>query len=67
VQAEIEYQIVALGLGTNEIAAIIKDATGATVDPEAGNFLKTLDPIQLDATRKRLSENAGWRRSRTVY
>jgi len=62
VQAENHYDVVALGLTATEIVVIIKNATGVTIDPKATNFLQGLDTTQLEATRKRLSEHAGWRR-----
>ena len=65
-KAEIEYDIVALGLEPPKIAAIIKDATGITVDPNATNFLQALNTTQLEAVRKRLAASAGWRRSRNA-
>ena len=34
VQAEIEYQIVALNLTASQVGAIILEATGVTVDPK---------------------------------
>jgi hypothetical protein len=67
VQAEIEYDVVALGLTATAIAAIIKDATGVTIDPKRTNFLQGLETTQLEATRKRLSDHAGWRPPRTGF
>jgi len=67
VQAEIEYQIVALNLAAAEIATIIMEAAGVTVDPKATGFLHALNPTQLEATRKRLSQNAGWQPPRRAY
>jgi hypothetical protein len=60
-EADIEYDIVALRLSATEIAAIVMDATGKTVDPKASRFLNALDTAQLQATRKRMSENTRWR------
>jgi hypothetical protein len=67
VQAEIEYDVVALGLTAAEVVAIIKDATGVTVDPKATNFLNDLDTAQLEATRRRLSDHTGWRPPRLGF
>jgi len=67
VQAEIEYQIVALNLTVAQVAAIIMEATGVTVDPQATGFLRALNRTQVDATRKRLAQNAGWKPPRKVY
>jgi hypothetical protein len=60
---EIEYAIVALDLSAMEIARIVKEATGLTIDAKAADFLRALDESQLEATWKRLSENRGWRRA----
>jgi len=62
-RAEIEYAIVALGLSAMEIARIVEEATGVTIDANATDFLQALDRSQLEATRKRLSGNPGWRRA----
>jgi hypothetical protein len=61
-QTEIEYQIVALNLTATHVAAIIIEATGVTVNPKTTGFLQVLSTNQLEATRRRLSKNAGWRR-----
>ena len=60
---EIEYAIVALDLSATEIASIVKEATGVTIDTKAADILQALDQSQLEATWKRLSENRGWRRA----
>ena len=57
---EIEYAIVALHLSASEIATIIKEATGVTIDPKSSDFLEALDRSQLEAAWKRLSEHPGW-------
>ena len=66
-QVEVEYDVVALHLTASEVAAIIKDATGVTVDPKATNFLQALDTTQLETIRQILSENARWRRPRGEF
>jgi hypothetical protein len=62
VQSDIEYAFVALALSAKDIAAIVKDTTGVTVDPNASKFLQALDTPQLAAIWNRLSGDGAWRR-----
>ena len=58
--SEIEYAIVALNLSAPEIARIVKDATGITLDPKSTDFLQTLHGSHLEALWKRLSADRRW-------
>ena len=60
--ATVEYSIVALSLSAVEVAGIVKDVTGVSIDPEATEYLQTLKESQLEAIRKRLSEHPRWSR-----
>jgi hypothetical protein len=61
-RVEVEYAIVALGLSAKEIAAVIEDATGRSVDHTPTTFLNTLDSYQLKVIWKRLSTDRRWKR-----
>jgi len=61
--AYIEYARVALDLSAAEVAGAIKEVTGADVDPEAANYLQVLNQPELEATWRRLSEDARWKDS----
>ncbi len=69
VRGEIEYAIVALSLSATEIAEIIKDATGlsvdagATVDVKASEWLQALDPVAMEVVWKRLSNDPRWKKA----
>ena len=60
-KVNIEYAIVALSISAAEFAAIVKDATGLTIDPNVSKPLELLDKPQLEAVWKRLSEHDDWR------
>jgi hypothetical protein len=62
-QEQIEYAIVALGLSGPEVARIVKEATGVTVEPAskpAATYLQSLDASQLQAIWNRLSRDYRW-------
>jgi hypothetical protein len=61
-EAIIEYAIVALGLSATQIATVIKNVAGVTVDPKCANFLQDLDEGQLGNVWNRLSEDPGWKK-----
>jgi hypothetical protein len=63
VRGDIEYAIVALGLSATEITGVVKDATGETVDPQAGKFLEALDGSQMESIWERISENPRWKKT----
>jgi hypothetical protein len=66
VQSNIEYAFVALTLSAEDIATIVKDTTGVTVNPKGSKFLQALDTPQLAAVWKCLSKNPGWNNARNL-
>ncbi len=59
---EIEYSIIALQLAATEVRKTVMDSSGVSVDPADANFLGSLDDLQLEAVRQRLSVHPGWKR-----
>lgn len=62
-KAEIEYAVVALELSAHELAAIIRDVAGASVDANATNFLQGLDRSQLEAVKEKLLDDPRWKKA----
>jgi len=56
-----------LQLPATEISAIVKAATGVTVDPRESKFLQSLDRPELEATWEYLSENPRWPRAKSQF